>query len=379
MPNYLFQLGHQPHISRAEIVSVLDAMNISYKLKEADNNYLLAACEEPVDTTILNQTLGGTVKIMEKISTSIDFTADVTNYLNRVIPEGKINFSLSGPNADRLAISIKKQLKQMDRSVRYIEPKNTATILHNDLVKTQSDLTIVYNSVYVTRAIQLIEEFTERDYGRPHSDNKSGMLPPKLARMMINLAGHTEIQRKEAALIDPFCGSGTILIEAADLGFIHLTGSDIAQKAIDDTTKNVDWYIQKNKITIKPKLFLSNTRALRQKLQPKSVDTVVSEPYMGNPLRGNETKEQLTKSTRELRKLYEDTFQTFSEILKPGGVVIFIIPEFYVNNEIYTVDCLPFIRKLGFKAVSLDPASNSLLYRRPGQFVGRRIWKFIKP
>lgn len=372
MSNYLFQLGHQPHISRAEIISVLTAANISYAPKETDKNHLLISCKGLLDAEKLNQTLGGTVKIMEEISASANIASDITNYLNRVISEGKINFSLSGSNAARLAITIKKNLKQIDRSVRYIEPKNTATILHNNLIKTQSDLTIIYNRVYVTRSIQPLEEFSERDYGRPNVDNKSGMLPPKLARMMINLAGISA----DKIILDPFCGSGTILLEATDLSFSYLIGSDISDKALNDTAANLDWFAQKKGTVVKPKLILSDVHALRQKLSPQSVDAIVTEPFLGNPLRGNETKERLTKSARELRVLYEDAFQIFSQILKPGGVVIFIIPEFYVHNEIVTVDCLSHIRKLGFTSVPLDPDSDSLLYRRPGQFVGRRIWKF---
>lgn len=374
MPSYLFQLGHQPHISRAEIVTVLHTQKISHTLKSVDQKYLALSCPETFDAVRLNTTLGGTVKIMEELSTSKDLVSDLTSYLNRIEPEGKINFSLSGPNAPKLAIAIKKNLKQLDRSVRYIEPKNTATILHNNLIKSESDLTIVYNHVYVTRSIQALEEFSERDYGRPGVDSKSGMLPPKLARIMVNLAG----VETEKTLLDAFCGSGTVLLEAADLGFSDIVGSDVSDKAIADSEKNIGWYADQKKKVIKVKLLQADVHALLQKIQPKSVDAIVSEPFMGNPLRGHESKELLTRSARDLRTLYEDAFKIFSKILKPGGVVIFIIPEFYMNNDIITVDCVSHIRELGFKTIALDPESDSLLYRRPGQYVGRRIWKFQK-
>lgn len=374
MPNYLFQLGHQPHISRTEIVAVLQTQKIPYTLKNTDHQYLELSTPEKLDATKLNVILGGTVKIMEELAASKDLVNDLINYLNRLMPEGKINFSLSGPNAPKLAIAIKKNLKQLDRSVRYIEPKNTATILHNNLIKTESDISIVYNHVYITRSIQSLEEFSERDYDRPGIDSKSGMLPPKLARIMINLTG----SQTNTTLLDPFCGSGTVLIEAIDLGFTNLMGSDISDKAIADTQKNVDWYIQKNNQKINLKLFTSDARAIEKRIEPWSIDAIVSEPFMGIPLRGNETKEQLTISARNLRTLYENAFKIFTKILKPNGVVVFIIPEFYTKNETVTIDCLKYIRELGFKTMALDPESDSLLYHRPGQFVGRRIWKFIK-
>ncbi len=373
MPNYLFQLGHQPHISRAEIISVLDSKQIDYQLKSADTNFLLLSTSIPLFATELNYQLGGTVKIMEELSTTQNIEADLGNYLNRIVPTGKINFSLSGPNATKHAIAIKKNLKQTGRLVRYVEPKNTATILHNNLIETETDLNIVYNRVYITRSIQPLEEFTERDYSRPKIDGKSGMLPPKLARILLNLASLS----KNSTVLDPFCGSGTILLEAMDLGFSHLIGSDISSKAIDDSNKNIDWFIQKNKNSAKPQLILSDVHTLGQKLQPKSIDAIISEPYLGNPLHGHETKEQLKKSIHELKTLYEDSFQIFSRILRRNGVIIFIIPEFYLNNDVIAIDCLSRIRALGLKSVALDPESDSLLYRRPGQFVGRRIWKFV--
>lgn len=372
MKTFAFQLGHQPIISRAEIFSVLNVYNIVYKIVSDQTQILFLQIEIDFPVIKLIKILGGTIKIMEDLELPNSGEKTIADYLTTVVKTGKIDFSISGNNAEHLAISVKKNLKARDRLARYIAPKNTATILHNGLVESASDLTIFQNKIFVTRAIQSIEEFSERDYGRPNSDSKSGMLPPKLARMMINLAGIP----LNKTLLDPFCGSGTILLEAIDLGFFHLIGSDISKKAIDDSTKNVHWYIQKNKITTEPKLILSDIHTLGQKLQPKSVDAIVSEPYMGNPLRGHEPKEQITKITIELRQLYEDAFKTFSPIIKLGGTIIFIIPEFYVNNKVFTVDCLSHIRKLGFKVVPLDSTSDSLLYRRPGQFVGRRIWKF---
>jgi len=40
-----------------------------------------------------------------------------------------------------------------------------------------------------TEAVQPYKQWSARDFGRPARDPKSGMLPPKLARLMINLSG----------------------------------------------------------------------------------------------------------------------------------------------------------------------------------------------
>ena len=42
-------------------------------------------------------------------------------------------------------------------------------------------------------------------------------------------------------MLDPFCGVGTTLIEASLLGFDQMIGSDIDEKAVADTEKNLNW------------------------------------------------------------------------------------------------------------------------------------------
>ena len=88
-------------------------------------------------------------------------------------------------------------------------------------------------SLAQTEAVQPFEQFSARDFGRPGRDDLSGMLPPKLAIIMINLA-QTPLN---SILLDPFCGSGTILSEAVLLGYTNLIGTDISEKAIADSKK----------------------------------------------------------------------------------------------------------------------------------------------
>ncbi len=60
-------------------------------------------------------------------------------------------------------------------------------------------------------------------------------LHPKLARAMINLAGN------QKTILDPFCGSGGILIEATLMN-LKTTGSDIEQAMINRAKINLDYY-----------------------------------------------------------------------------------------------------------------------------------------
>ncbi len=369
---YLFELGRNNELSRAEIEQVFLSQKISYTVLAQEKQNLFLETTKNIDTTKIMNILGGTIKISEQVADNTR-TETLCEYVNTT-QEGKIQFSISGNNAKETALSAKKLLKAEGRSVRYIESKNTATILHNNLVEKQGDLTLSKHGLFVTRAIQAIEDWGERDFGRPGRDNRSGMLPPKLARILINLTGATSDQ----TILDPFCGSGTVINEAMTLGFKNIFGSDLSEKAIDDTKKNIDWMKEQNPEAhfSTPKVFVCDATQLQTHIQKNSVDAIAAEPYMGKPLNGNEDKHTLTKQADELRALYLASFKTFQQILRPGGNIVFIIPQFLQNKSWIRIDILAQIQNLGFSLERLTPNQPSILYHRPEQFVGREIWKF---
>lgn len=60
---------------------------------------------------------------------------------------------------------------------------------------------------------------------------------PKIARALVNLSA----VKKDEMLLDPFCGTGGILIEAGLLG-VRMIGSDVEKKMIDGCKKNLEFY-----------------------------------------------------------------------------------------------------------------------------------------
>ena len=376
---YFFQLGRQPEISQAEIQQVFESLDIIPLSQKIEDSFFIVETSVELDTEHLMEKLGGSIKIAKEILVLENKIEDIAMYLEQSKSVGKIQFSLSGKNAKDIALEVKKYLKEAGRSIRYIEPKNTATILHNNLVEYKTDLTIIGNSLFATVAIQPIEEWGERDFDRPGRDSRSGMLPPKLARILINLSGlhHNPHTR----LLDPFCGSGTVLSEAYLSGFENILGSDISPKAIDDSKKNVEW-LKHNSMVKNPaaqfQFFVSDATRLAQKIDSKSIDVIITEPFLGKPLRGNENKMMLVKQAEELKNLYIRAFRTFLEILKRNGTVIFIIPRFQFQKEWVQIKCIPEIEKIGFTVEPFTDKKNFLLYHRPGQFVAREIWKLRK-
>ncbi|HYE59928.1 MAG TPA: DNA methyltransferase [Candidatus Kapabacteria bacterium] len=371
--SYVFQLGREKELSAAEIRAVFSRFHIPHSSFTVHGTCAFVETHEPLDVSLLMNTLGGTVSIGEEIPGD-DPVSTIVSHIMTTQPTGKIHFSVSGSDAPAIAKEVKKELKNYERSVRYIEPKNSATILHNNLVERASNFVCLGKKVYVTRGIQPFESFGERDFGRPGRDSVRGMLPPKLARMMLNLAE----QPTTATILDPFCGSGTILTEAILLGYTQLIGSDKASAAIHDTKENIAWLKAHANVTASPRLEIAAAENLGSVFPPRSVDAIVTEPYLGKPLRGNEQKSLLEKQVQELGGLYVQAFQVFSTLLKPGATVIFLVPSFRDKNSWIRIPCMEKVEKFGFKIQPFSPESPNLFYARPDQFVGREIWKLKK-
>ncbi len=126
-------------------------------------------------------------------------------------------------------------------------------------------------------------------------------LHPKIARALVNLSQ----VKKQQTLLDPFCGTGGILLEAGLLG-AYTVGSDIEQKMIDGSQKNLDYYHLKNY-----RLYCADIGDIAR--YAPSVDAVATDfPYA----RSTTTKgEQLTQ-------LYNRAFEAISQVLKKNGYAV---------------------------------------------------------
>ena len=280
MSNLLI-LGRQPALGLAELESLYDSTAVSAVGTQA------ALVDDEVD---FNR-LGGCVKAC-KLLTTLDTTEwrKIESYLIQNTPEhaamlteGKLTIGLStyglqvSPGTlNATGLSIKKAIRKASgRSVRLV-PNNatelsSAQIYHNHLTAERAwELVLVAdgNKTHLaqTFAVQDIDAYTLRDRGRPKRDARVGMLPPKLAQIIINLAvSHRHqalgIRKSELpdnalslapTILDPFCGTGVLLQEALLMGY-NAYGTDLEPRMIDYSKTNLEWLSTVYDLPLRPR------------------------------------------------------------------------------------------------------------------------------
>ena len=116
-------------------------------------------------------------------------------------------FDVSPTKINALGLTLKKVLRaRHDGSVRLVPNTtaelSTAQVFHSHLTDENGAELLIINCqnktiIARTTAVQDIDGYTLRDRGRPKRDARVGMLPPKLAQIIVNLATG-KIQRHES-------------------------------------------------------------------------------------------------------------------------------------------------------------------------------------
>lgn len=380
---YFFVLGNHPALSVAELSNRLSLEAGQYLFPDI----VLGEVKTSFPLPDFIKTIGGTVKAGEiktrvPVHSSAIFEASL-KILESLPKKGKFNFGIStygqkAADTRKIGLALKQELKNRGVSCRLVVSKektlSSVVVEQNKLLSSGKELVYIYTGSHVligtTEAVQPFKDLSARDYGRPARDDYSGMLPPKLAQIMINLGG----SKTTEPLLDPFCGSGTIITEAMLMGYQQIHGSDISKKAIQDTQKNVEWMQKRYDTTTQPHLQVCDARELLKNYKKNSVRAIVTEVYLG-PQRGQFS---IGKVSKELGELYQQVTQVFSELLMPGGRVVLALPAFIVKNQ-------PTLLPLSFGPLRLvnplPPVKDipgvterqTFLYGRAGQKVWREI------
>ena len=430
---YIALLGRQPEISIAELAAVFgaDCVNrISQQFAKVQTSQF--------DIT----TLGGTIKCAEVITELPASRTDKASLLaaSRFITQHyqakwahsphKITLGLSAYNlavgardVQKTGLILKSSLKKSGTSLRLIpndQPALSTATAHNNklggspykvellLIKTTDRRLIIAES----RGVQNITAYTRRDRHRPKRDAFVGMLPPKLAQIMLNLAmgagsltgqksctgripaissksnasGNavrrtidlserlesdplTEVGRRHPLILDPFCGTGTVLQEALLAGY-DVVGTDLSQKMVDYTTENLSWL--QSTFTAPGNVIDIHQADATKHHWPNSenLTAVVCETYLGQPFSAPPASQKLAEVAGNCNHVITGFLANIRPQLAPNTPLCIAVPAWYdASGRATNLPLIKNLQQLGYYQLNRTP----LIYRRPDQIVAREL------
>lgn len=386
-------LGRQPQLGLAELEFLYGEQHVK---PEAGAALLDIAAEQ-----INFKRLGGTIKTTRILATlpQTDWKS-ICDFLMEKVPayvepmeQGKFTLGISAyglsvsPNdINKLNLSIKKQIRRSGRPVRVVPNKeaalNSAQVLHNGLTKRGSwelvlfkhrDQTIVAQTLFV----QDIEAYGARDQARPARDARVGMLPPKLAQIIINLAAGAIEQKVEAEqrtrvrVLDPFCGTGVILQEALLDGY-SVFGTDLDERMVEYSQKNLRWLFEQY-----PKLEgnVNIEAGDATSYQWPAISCVASEVYLGRALSALPPPDKLKEIINDSNTIVKKFLANLSTQLKPGRRVCLALPAWRrPGGQIIKLPLIDHLTDMGYNYLDLKHVRrDELLYFREDQVVARQL------
>lgn len=403
----LIILGRQPALALAELESLYGPSKVRPIGAQAallDIDPCLVAFDR----------LGGAVKFC-KVLTTLKTTQwrEIERFLitsspehTTRMPEGKMQLGLSVQGLDvnvrtleATGLNLKKAIRKLGRSVRLVPNKelelNSAQVIHNHLTgPTGWELVLLRDGsetiIAQTVRVQDISSYTLRDRERPKRDARVGMLPPKLAQIIVNLATGPLPEDKMSSMcdipadqiipqphlgqtvLDPFCGTGVLLQEAALMGY-DIYGSDLEARMVDYTKRNLDWLEETYRLnSLKPRLEVGDATAYSW-IPP--VTFVAAEAYLGRPFTAQPPAEILAQTASDCNLIIKRFLQNIYAQVPAGTRFCLAIPAWQIRtNQFKHLPLVDQISEMGYNRVSFEHASDdSLLYYRPDQIVAREL------
>lgn len=410
-------LGRQPKLGLTELEAQFGAKALT--LLSPD----VVLVDDKVDIT----RFGGIIKTADYLTT-VDSTelTFLTRFCKKALPEhvgtiseGKIKFGLSFYGYDfsphrigAAGLELKKVIRALGRSVRVVPNTeaalSSAQVLHNQLTSPLG-LELVFvkhdKKTYLgqTDEIQNIEDYTLRDRGRPKRDAYVGMLPPKLAQIMINLtsrsrttpvapgfegsafpaergdiAGELESSTPEKSgvtgvmgkILDPFCGTGVVLQEAALMGY-SVYGSDNSQRMVDYSETNLEWLRRTYDLSFDSTL---ETGDATTHTWTEAFSGVVTETYLGQPLLALPDRQKLQTIISGCDKLHKDFLANLATQVPSGTRMCLAVPAWKTPAGFLHLKTLDDLEDLGYNRLDFVHAKREdLIYHREDQIVAREL------
>ncbi len=401
-------LGHHALLSITEVLSVLGN---KASILHADRSFMQVEGKWKDQLLDSVKSLGGIIKIVEEHERvrQKDLYEAVETLLAKNLEgfEGKFHLSMSVYGKHRLyqkellkrlkgigrekGINIRLVHKDMDRNVAPIVLLKQR-VLQKGMEIDVHDMADGTFSVGTTLWVHNPESIGKRDMQKPERDMYVGMMPPKVAMALLNIA-FPGGSIKDSVMWDPYGGLGVIPIEALVMGGDAVC-SDIEPAMIEAMETNLLWAKREFALTNAYAIFVQDARRIRDLpvLNERTPKAIVTEGYLGENFSTAPHLDDMNSAMGYVEKMHVRFFKALKHAEFKGDIVI-TLPYYPLKRSIRMTGLLGSIRRMGIDIIPLVSEENlevlkgdyelllpytsdgTILYTRGSQFVGREVVK----
>lgn len=228
-PQFFFELsGESKDMPLAEAKRCLEAETDSFEIVKNGPGYMVASFDEKYLDAVADR-----IALTHSIGLYLgEYTPDdVSELENVILPEG--SFAVRAKRFEGMMKDVDSQ-GLIRRIGGILSRNNDVNLREPDTVVRMQMCDAVH--LYIEQRVTDTDLLEKRKVGeRPFFSPIS--LHPKYARALINLTG----VKKGGTVLDPFCGTGGIVIEAAEMG-MKAIASDFDEEMVIGCQENMDFY-----------------------------------------------------------------------------------------------------------------------------------------
>jgi tRNA (guanine10-N2)-dimethyltransferase len=303
---YLFYLsGANRTLPKAEVTAVFEALGIAHRVVHSYDQILVVEAEDIRGVPSRLALCHGVYEFLGVCRPSI---AEIARLAERVAP------LIKPPVAVRVR-RIRGKWRELRTDV--LEREIGTALGHSVDLSHPASLVVGFVAERFLLARELRVGLNQKEYARRHPKTRPffrpGVLLPRIARAVVNL---TRI-REGGKLMDPFCGTGGVLIEAGLIG-AEIYGCDIDPRMVRGCEVNLEHYgISMHHLEV------GDAREMGERY-PSFFDAIATDPPYG-----------ISASTGglSLEKLYMEVFPSFYRMLKANGYACVLSPEKIPTEE----------------------------------------------
>ncbi len=302
--------GEHETLPKAELLALLDALGLQYRAQQVAPRLMVVETRiAPATLLLLARRLGMTHRIYELEGDCVLEDGAVLSFVRsldlRRIMRGKRSFAVRSRliQGSRWYAHPGELLKQVGEEVRSHGYRVDLEHPDHTFVLLGTAQAVLFASL-----LQVVEKHHFREtVPRSRPFFSPGVIMPKIARVLTNLSGVRENER----FLDPFCGTGGIVIEASKLGAKSI-GADAQEKMVRGARENAAFF------NLAADLFRSDAAHLS--LKAACVDAVATDlPYgLASPVAC------VAEAGASRAQLYREALVEVYRVLKPGRSAVIV-------------------------------------------------------